>query len=806
MADPTEYTGIPLDDTGIEYQDDIFQGIDFSANFDDDFEQIFARDIAPVIPNEPQGQVQEISVPEPHLELPAQPQPIINPAAETFDHNIQFIQPQQTYVQPIPQHGLPLDYNFDTLWVDNPSLAFSPNLAHTLIDPPLAPAFEPTTMHNLLPNVQHIYYPQAAPVAYQPVYQPRIQSVPAPSSGEGEPSPNYNSNSSSSSSSRLPSVSPRRKVVEEDKFPPSPESIDTDTPRPKRPARNHHGEPLRNDKIPRRTHRKKLGTQNIEPENYYGPPPPKPKSWGPKNAKGEYLFNYTEKGELAPGKFFTTKEMRKYLLGPAPGQTWQGPTRHPGVKAIKGKYRQGLTLWIGWPAAMANSRYPRGGESTKCRFADCLHAQHTIYVGQPWVIFDERQNTDGEAYDPFYNAGYCHLYCLESKFDIVELWGLVDIRADTRTFKREQYEYFNLCTKLPGIDKVFQQWWATAMAEAEAARGVDGKGRRNRTRENSLDACLVEFKLSMEGRGQTRTRQRRNGIDITKHRGDPELKRKLQTYRKYQLLDENGTPYPDADEQVEFLENEKKKQKKMAKAAAAGRRDGACVPQFDPRYQTLPGQQLPGSYEHVTSVPHTAQFSHPYAAPSSSPPLEQQQQQQQQQPYQYAPQFTPPAGAYMQHPLTPYPPQGYSPQGYAAETHHVQQPVPLPIQEQEPVIVTDSAAASRKRNLDDVVAEDADILVLHAGPVRLANPGNVDHTVQDASGTQQSQPSPKRQRLDDDAKPCSPSLLFPQLSETTIPFEAFDNGADTVLDSALLDDVDLDAAMEEFLNNELLED
>ncbi|KAI1739723.1 hypothetical protein F4680DRAFT_448720 [Xylaria scruposa] len=331
----------------------------------------------------------------------------------------------------------------------------------------------------------------------------------------------------------------------------------TTSPPPKRPAKNHNGELLLNDRIPRKTHGKR-GPSIVEPEKYYGPSPPKPRDWGPRNERGKHLFTYTEKGELAAGLYLTTKEMRQYLLGPSPQDpaNFEGPFRLPGVKLRTKKLRQGLTLWVGWPAPMSNARYPRGGESTKCRFKNCEYKGRTISMVDPWVIFDERQNEEGEAIDPFHNAGYVHLFCLEVNFDIVDLWQCLDIRPDYRSFKRESHPYFCLSYKLPGIDVIVKDWWHTAFRNWEIARAKGLK--RMRTHESSLSQSLVNFKLEKEPIAQVRTRQKRAGADIAKHRGDPEVKRRLIDYRKNGLLDENGWPVQGADEMLEGIQNSKR--------------------------------------------------------------------------------------------------------------------------------------------------------------------------------------------------------------------------------------------------------
>lgn len=380
--------------------------------------------------------------------------------------------------------------------------------------------------------------------AQGPVRQSPTPAVPKPTR-KGRRTPGGRSPNSSS----LPTGIDRSR---HSKQPPS-AGTKTTQPRPKRPTKNNHGIPLRNDRIPRKTHGKK-GNINIEPELYYGPSPQKPQSWGPRDSKGQHLFQYTEKGELAAGLYLTPRQMRWYLIGPGPGDNFDPPPRLPGVKLATRKVRQGLTLWIGWPAAQANSRYPRGGESTKCRFAKCQFSErNTIALGEPWVILDERQNVDGEMIDPFHNAGYVHLYCLEHHFDLIHLWHLLDIRADYRSFKRESHPYFSLEYKLNGVDYELRTWWI-ATYEKWWAQKREGK-RRERDHDTSLSSCLVDFKLEREPTAVAKSRAKRKGIDMAKHRGDPELKRKYRLYKHFGLLDENGYPTSEAAAKLEYIES-----------------------------------------------------------------------------------------------------------------------------------------------------------------------------------------------------------------------------------------------------------
>lgn len=63
-------------------------------------------------------------------------------------------------------------------------------------------------------------------------------------------------------------------------------------------------------------------------------------------------------------------------------------------------------------AALTGHRHPRGLESTKCRFAKCP-IDGTIRPGQIRVCISEFLDLENTILDPYHNAGYVHLYCLE---------------------------------------------------------------------------------------------------------------------------------------------------------------------------------------------------------------------------------------------------------------------------------------------------------------------------------------------------------------------------------------------------------
>lgn len=71
-------------------------------------------------------------------------------------------------------------------------------------------------------------------------------------------------------------------------------------------------------------------------------------------------------------------------------------------------------------------RYPRGHESTRCRFARCPIGG-TIRSGQIRVCISEFADPRNEILDPYHNAGYAHLYCLEKYCNLPSLLAETNI-------------------------------------------------------------------------------------------------------------------------------------------------------------------------------------------------------------------------------------------------------------------------------------------------------------------------------------------------------------------------------------------
>ncbi|KAI1337962.1 hypothetical protein F5Y15DRAFT_139088 [Xylariaceae sp. FL0016] len=388
-----------------------------------------------------------------------------------------------------------------------PDLTF-PDLAMPTTSslPTLLPQSDPTF---LVPDVFAFRpgMPHAAPVALNQNIDPFI--APLKKSSSGPPSPIIGLNV------RTPSTSPS--------------------------STDPRGPGYRTDTIPCVKHANKgHRITNEEAEAWY-PPQPQLPSWGPR-VKGGNLFEYTRKGELAPKIRLSKSQMRQYLYGPAPNESWKMPAPRPGVPVLANKLRQGLTLWIGWPASQSNHRYPRERESTKCRFDNCPASRNTIEAGTLWVIFDERHNQSATVIDPFQNAGYAHLQCLEENFDLLHLWDHVNIEVDNRDFIYEGQGHFKLSRNITNPKRLVKQWYNREKAKLQDAQKVaDARGserpRRNRDKDSSLWYFLFKNKNESAGRRASREKRKREQGHISSdvYDGDIRLGAQLKLERRVKM-------------------------------------------------------------------------------------------------------------------------------------------------------------------------------------------------------------------------------------------------------------------------------
>ncbi|KAI1094410.1 hypothetical protein F5B19DRAFT_490527 [Rostrohypoxylon terebratum] len=472
------------------------------------------------------------------------------------------------------------------------------------------------------PPQQQPSYPVAGPTYPMPEAQPRI-TVPVPMntleiSGDLPPPPHADSFHSSQVADAIRLIHRSRR--------PSPDIVYHKPPL-KRPEKGPNGESYKNDRIPRVTRRNQ---PRPNPREWYGPPLPPPQPWGPIDSTGRPLFRYTDCGELERGKSYTPKELRWYAYGPKNKEKkFDLPKPLPHVPEIRNKARQGLTIWIGWVASQSNERYPYGSQSQRCRFADCPDPNHTIRAGFPRVIFDERTNVDGDAIDPFYNAGYAHLYCFERHFDLIQAFMHLDVRADERDFKREE-NLGKLSRLYPEIANELDIWWGEQYPKYQQY----GK-RRDRSYEQTLSYRLITHTLSHSSEGRVKMRESRGGADMSKHKGDLLKLLFLKDCMAAGLVDENGDPEPGAREKLAELKGSKRGKAKAFKKLAAQRqmeaemsdirspqREESYTPEYAPMPRTPPIElTLPYSMAEMDFNQTIATPPFHYPTPESPSPL-----------------------------------------------------------------------------------------------------------------------------------------------------------------------------------------
>ncbi len=157
-----------------------------------------------------------------------------------------------------------------------------------------------------------------------------------------------------------------------------------------------------------------------------------PKAWG--------HFRYTKDGELEPSDLFTAKEINHYLF------------EHPLHQKAQSKRKSKLVLRIHRNPPDSAKRFPTVHGSHRCRFRDCPALNNTINQGQYAVIFDEL-TADNPGHDPFLNAGWVHLYCLERFCNFPKICRSLNVQVEKRNFKHESSK-FNKGNNRMRLDKI----------------------------------------------------------------------------------------------------------------------------------------------------------------------------------------------------------------------------------------------------------------------------------------------------------------------------------------------------------------
>lgn len=239
-----------------------------------------------------------------------------------------------------------------------------------------------------------------------------------------------------------------------------------------------------------------LNITTFDPSLFYKPLARTPQSWRPPGAI-DTLFDYNAQGELDPGHTFSREQLSDYLTY-HPLHTFYDPS--PSTK------HSGLSLWVQNTPADSRNRYPTN-LSSKCRFADCPAPNRTIRNGQFRVAFDE-QSIFCEPLDPFHNAGYVHLFCLEKNFDFPRMCKRFNVQGDDRVFP-EGRNKMAITRDHPPMFEIVNDFIKASVPW--------GGERPENWYEHSLSLALTRYHLQHQSRLRQRIREARDGNSLDRH-------------------------------------------------------------------------------------------------------------------------------------------------------------------------------------------------------------------------------------------------------------------------------------------------
>ncbi|KAK6209734.1 hypothetical protein QIS74_11318 [Colletotrichum tabaci] len=257
-------------------------------------------------------------------------------------------------------------------------------------------------------------------------------------------------------------------------------------------------------RIPRPTKAK-----DVDASDWYDALAETPAAWGGHDPNSP-MFQYNKEGELLPSLRFSREQIFSYM---------------------KGRKDQGLplTLWIqnvphGCKTRVADDRL------RACRWSGCPAYKGTVLKGFWRICFDERPATSGKQHDPYHNAGYMHLWCLDRCFDLFEISHAFDLKPDTRYFEKEERNPMAMTRDHDELMMEFEKWRTSQKTAYEKwqktcqANKMLGLPTENRLVERGakLWHVLTAKHLALETPVRSNMRRKRNGISIDKHKGDLE--------------------------------------------------------------------------------------------------------------------------------------------------------------------------------------------------------------------------------------------------------------------------------------------
>ncbi|CZR66110.1 uncharacterized protein PAC_16011 [Phialocephala subalpina] len=260
-----------------------------------------------------------------------------------------------------------------------------------------------------------------------------------------------------------------------------------------------------------------INIKNFDASKYYTPLAFKPASWGTANPDTEdLLFEYTQFGELNSLSTFTTEQLIEFIS--------KHPLNPPAPISCK---TSGLRLWIQTVPADSDKRYPNK-VSSRCRFTKCSDPQRTIRKGDFRVCFDEQASVPGNSHDPFHNAGYVHLFCLEKFLDFPQLCKDYNVQPDTRVLL-EGKNKMAITRDHPSMEGIVR----TFIEESKPWEKFGEKGVRPEDYyAHTLNYALTSEHLKKQPKHLQAIRAKRGGVSIDVHMNDLEEFVELTMQRK----------------------------------------------------------------------------------------------------------------------------------------------------------------------------------------------------------------------------------------------------------------------------------
>lgn len=271
-----------------------------------------------------------------------------------------------------------------------------------------------------------------------------------------------------------------------------------------------------------RTQRKNLYTQS----SAYTPLTKAPDKWD--------IFEYTKDGELDPSRLFSAEEIDRFLF------------THPLHQGYRDLKESLLRIRVHKTPASSAKRFPN---RLMCRFKDC--PLRTINQGQLLIVVDEL-SVQHPNHDPFLNAAYFHLWCVERHCNFPKICATLHVSAEGRAVPKEGdknkfclspeeekvvEDFVQACANgRRGIDGILNPWVATC--PDQQTNGCSHYDQPSYQHNGTLGHQLAITKLHYGGQGRINLRKVREdragyeGANIIRHLGDLSKEAELREFSR----------------------------------------------------------------------------------------------------------------------------------------------------------------------------------------------------------------------------------------------------------------------------------